>query len=98
MSSLTRCRGCGRPLVFVKTYNGKSLPCDPERVPFVPDLNGQYLFVTDEGDVLRGTMPRPEDSDVHFGRFSHFATCPEAEKFRRPGKKARKTAAEREGG
>lgn len=91
------CKSCGRPLRFIKTRTGKSMPCDWEPVRFVPDLNGENVYVQEDGTVLRGALPLPQDSDVETGYVSHFATCPEADRFRRPGKKSRKNAAIRKG-
>lgn len=29
-----RCRGCGAEIEWVKTAAGKSMPCDPQLVPY----------------------------------------------------------------
>ena len=93
----TKCRSCGKLITFIKTRSGKSMPCDAEQVRFVPDLNGKNLYVLEDGSVIHGALPRPDDSDIETGYISHYATCPEADRFRRPGKKSRKAEALREG-
>lgn len=64
-----RCRSCGAAIVWGKTANGKAMPLDakPER-----------LFVLKSADD-------PDCQDVvQVPTYrSHFATCPDADKFRR---------------
>lgn len=83
LERVTRCRGCGKPIAFIKTVKGKSMPVDPEERKFVPDVNGRMKFVMADGTVLSGEKPMDGDQDVHRGYISHFSTCPEADNFRR---------------
>lgn len=55
------CTSCKAPIVWVRTANGRSMPCDPEVL----------AVVTDTGEIARG-------------RQSHFASCPNADRHRRP--------------
>lgn len=43
---MTTCRGCGAPIVWIKTKAGRPNPCDPNIV----------AVVTDEGEVVRGRI------------------------------------------
>lgn len=81
------CKGCGAPIEWVKTQNGVAMPVNPEYVEI--DINGPKTItvVTDEGKVEMGG---PVETDTLFstgmvvrGRVSHFATCPNAGRFRR---------------
>lgn len=59
------CRGCGRPIIWGVTGDGKKIPLDPK--PAV------YGVVEDEGNALATRM---EGAMV-----THFATCPKASDF-----------------
>ena len=88
---LTKCKGCGKEIGFIKTINGKSIPVDPQRIAFVPET-AYDKFVTDEGEVLTGgEMSRKNQGfrPVEYGYRSHFATCPAADTFRRKNKSER---------
>lgn len=70
------CRSCGAPIAWATTTNGKPMPLDPDPVPngnVVIGIDGVAMVFARTGQVPKG-----------FDRFrSHFATCPEAAKFRR---------------
>lgn len=87
MSPYDKCKGCGARIIWVKTKNGTFLPCNPEAVEIDPAGAKTMCIVTDDGDVQWGS---PVNRDSLFlpdktimGRLSHFATCPDAKKFRR---------------
>lgn len=83
---LGACRYCGKPIAWVKTVAGKSMPVDPKPVPFVPD-GGKDYFVCDNGRVVRGIADK---NGSEKGHISHFATCPYADQARKGTKDARK--------
>lgn len=71
--STSTCRGCGKPIVWATTPDGKQIPLDP-RPPC-------YEVVQDI-DTGEATCTRKKDAMV-----THFATCPKADQFssgRRP--------------
>jgi hypothetical protein len=85
--SKTTCRGCGAEIEWVKTQNGASMPVNPEYVEI--DIAGAKTttIVTDDGKVESGSLVNrdtlfPPTMEVK-GRISHFATCPQAGRFRR---------------
>lgn len=73
------CRGCQKPILWVKTTKGKNMPCDPEIIWFEP-AGGPETFVVPDGIIVRGKK-NPYGSVA--GYISHFATCPESDRFRR---------------
>lgn len=84
---MTRCRSCGKEIVWVITFSGKRMPVDAGAVSFIAD-SGKEIFVTSNGAVVHGTRieggsGRP---DVRTGYISHFATCPNADQHRKPRK------------
>lgn len=67
MSDITECSTCKAKIVWMKTAKGKSMPVD-----LSPKVQ---LF-------LDFTTPRPLTFN-HKTMISHFATCPDANKFRK---------------
>lgn len=79
----TKCRGCGAPIVFVKTAAGKQMPCNPGRKPFWKKPRGSGRVVTIDGEVLSCEFDGPRSEVSGFGFVSHFSTCPNAGSFRK---------------
>ena len=79
------CRGCGQEIIFIKTLKGKTMPVNPDGVYFVP-AGGPNTYVTLDGEVIRGREPEQGDRNTRIGYVSHFATCPEADSFRKKRK------------
>ena len=50
---MSTCKGCGAPIDWITTTEGKYMPVDPEPV-FIVEGDGSDRFVTDEGAVLLG--------------------------------------------
>ena len=80
------CRGCGAPIVWIRTAAGKSMPCDAEPALYKAREGAAGKIITGNGTVLSadiGGLAAFEPDGV--GYVSHFATCPAAEQFRRRG-------------
>lgn len=76
MSDDAKCRSCGAPILFVKTEKGNLIPLDAE--PYVPP--GLFVIARDIAVSLEhATGPA---GPVLYR--SHFATCPNAKKHRKP--------------
>lgn len=81
---MSKCKRCGRRIVWVKTPAGKSMPCDPEPIHFIPAAGGDLQLVTANGVVARGRKPEENEKEIsQIGYTSHFATCPYADTFRK---------------
>jgi hypothetical protein len=88
MSPHDKCRGCGAPIIWIRTRDGKHMPCNPEVVEIDPAGAKTMCIVTNDGGVEWGSPVTPDSlfgdmGQVVRGRASHFATCPEAKQFRR---------------
>ena len=75
---VTTCKSCGAKIVWIKTQNGRSMPCNEEQVE----------YHTKDGEVVRGNIIKDGGSALvpivdGIGYVSHFATCPNADKHRR---------------
>ena len=88
------CRGCGKPIGFIKTVYGKTIPVDPDAFIYIPGHDGCDTFINADGTTERGWKAPYPAKDTKTGYISHFATCPEADSFRRPRKSDRRRARE----
>ena len=77
------CRGCGKPIIWIGTGGGKSMPCDPDEVVYWQTRGGSKKIVTPNGEVLSAELDGPQDRATGIGFISHFATCPQSDMFRR---------------
>lgn len=79
-----RCRGCGRPVMWVVTEKGRRMPLDPR-----PSEQGNVVIDPEEDNVAR--VFRDFDAAEYWrvqhdarGPYTcHFDTCPKADEFRR---------------
>lgn len=78
---MAKCRGCGAEIDWIRTRAGKNMPVDPEPV-FVIVGEGDGHFVTDEGDVISGREVPANNGTAEVAFVPHWATCPEAGRFR----------------
>lgn len=76
---LAKCKACGANIRWMITAKLKKMPCDPGAIRFNP-AGGPETFVCKDGRVVRGQRDK---NGTAVGYISHFATCPEADKFRR---------------
>lgn len=72
-SETSTCRGCGREIFWIETRSGKKAPVDIERTHAEKD---DTWMVNDEGKFFKAN--RGDE-----GHTPHFATCPQADKFRK---------------
>ena len=76
---MSKCKSCGAKIIWLPTIGGKSMPCDPEPIPYREDSLGSMMIVTNDGRVVRAKI---DASSETVGYVSHFATCPDAEEWR----------------
>lgn len=78
-----KCRGCGASIVWIQTSAGRSMPCDAEPVSYREKAGAPGKIVTPNGMVLSCELDVQPEEATGVGYVSHFATCPQAGKFRR---------------
>ena len=79
---MSNCRSCGAKIIWVKNEETeKSHPCDPELVSADEAEDGMTL-VGEDGKIYRNAGTNVLDDEMLY-RVSHFATCPDADKWRR---------------
>ena len=76
------CRGCGAPIVFLKSAMGRYIPCDAQLVRYRENPNGKDMVVVDGKGVVRCDLDF-EGLPTGMARISHFATCPNAKDFKK---------------
>lgn len=74
------CRGCGKQIIWMRTAEGKAMPCDPE-VHKVYAGGKKESFLSLNGHMVRGNTEGGEY--IADGRVPHWATCPKAKQFKR---------------
>ena len=81
--SKTYCRACGAEIIWIKTLNGKSMPCDATPIYYRLNSESKEKIVTSKGVVV--SADRVSDPGVAYGTgfVPHWSTCPDADKFRK---------------
>lgn len=79
-SKSSRCRGCNAEMIWTVTEGGRTMPVDkephPEGTIRLREHNGTYF-----SKVLKADEARTHQGPLYR---SHFATCENANRFRRP--------------
>jgi len=68
---LSSCKSCQAPILWAKSFAGNSMPLDATATP-----GGQWQV--DERGIAY------TDKSAPLGHVSHFATCPDAKRFKKP--------------
>lgn len=80
---MTKCKGCGEEIIFVKTVRGKSIPCNAGAVPYWARKGAKYKVVTPNGEVISCDYSGKIGRETGTGYIPHWATCPVADRFRK---------------
>ena len=89
---ITHCGKCGAPIRYIRMKrSGKWMPVNAMPVEVIPCIGldkGGHTFVTLEGEAIHARKKREENLfydgvDSIAAYESHFATCPEADTFRK---------------
>lgn len=78
---MPKCRKCGAEIRFVQTKSGKYMPVDPDRKPYRE--GGSTVYITTDGQLIHGAEPFGPEPVDGYGYTPHWATCPNAEDFKR---------------
>lgn len=78
-----KCRGCGAPIVWIRTQSGKSMPCNADPVIYRQRAGAAGKIVTPNGEVLSCDFDITINQATGVGYISHWSTCPQAGRFRR---------------
>lgn len=83
------CKFCGAPIVWLKTQNGRPMPCNAAAVKYQENYKGKDVIVLSDGKVIKATVVNPNGGGLApivdgEGYISHFATCTHADEARTP--------------
>lgn len=82
IAPLEHCRSCGRPIVWARTSNNKSIPLDPEPAP-----RGNLVVSLTDSILHAGVTRGPQLDGLRAAHkplyLSHFTTCPNADTWRK---------------
>lgn len=95
---IKKCKFCGAPIVWLKTQNGRAMPCDADAVKYQENYNGKDVIVLSDGKVIKATVVNPNGGGLApivdgEGYISHFATCTHADEARQPRRTESPTSA-----
>lgn len=76
------CKSCGASIIWIQAPSNKWIPCDEGLKPYKQDANGKDYVVNQKGEVILCTLDF-DGTPTGMARTAHFATCPDAAKFRR---------------
>ena len=79
---MSKCRACGATIRWIRTRTGKSMPCDPQPVPYWLDPRAKGKVVTPAGDVVSCVFMGDMAKATGMGYVPHWATCTKPEMFR----------------
>ena len=82
--NVSRCRSCGASIVWIRTKNGRMMPCDSRPIHYViAGMTGEkaLTLVTPDGETVTNAFPDPDSGRI--GYQSHFATCRFANRYKR---------------
>lgn len=80
---MATCRGCGAPVIWIKTHRGKSMICDADPVHYWEAEGAKGKIVTINGDVISCEFNGDLQDATGIGYVPHWATCPCSDRFRR---------------
>ena len=78
---MATCKGCGAPIIWLPTANGKMMCLDSNPVGYIEKHGARGKIFTRDGRVV--SCEFTDDPDAETGFFPHFATCPKAAEFKR---------------
>lgn len=84
---MATCKGCGAKIVWVKMPGGKSMPCDPDLIPYWERKGASGKVVTPNGEVISCVFDGDPQTATGVGYVSHWSTCPHAQSFRKGGQR-----------
>lgn len=83
MGNFSRCRSCGKQIMFIRTKSGRNMPVDSAFVNYRSNPGGRDRVVLETGEVVACDAGVDAGDSDGYGYISHFATCPNAGKHRR---------------
>lgn len=84
--SESQCRACGKPLVYMKTKAGKTMPCDAMLRMYWQSDEGSQRVLNHAGELVRCELIGTPEQASGMGRTPHWGNCTSPDQFRKRGK------------
>ena len=79
---MAKCKSCGADIIWIKTTNGKNMPCDLHPVRYWQQDKGKGTVVTKNGEVISCAF-EGEGFPTGCAYVPHWSTCPNADGHRK---------------
>lgn len=86
-ANIRTCRSCGKPILWIRTRAGRSMPCDAKSINYRIKPGGGTKLITPAGDVINCEIVKDPTQAQGWGYVPHWSTCGDPDKFRRKGRK-----------
>ena len=83
----TKCKGCGKPIYWIPTLGGKSMPCDPEPVTYWEKPKAPGKIITPNGETISCEFEGDLQKATGIGYRPHWASCPKYKDFKKGAQK-----------
>lgn len=75
MERVSYCRDCKAQIIFIRTEDGRNMPCDINMVPYKEDKNGKSQIFTRGGKRISCEVGIPVESCTAYGYIPHYKSC-----------------------
>ena len=72
---MKKCKACGADIIYIPTYGGEMIPCDPDEVMYWQDRHGSNRVVTRNGEIIRCRLQGEPEKATGLGYAPHWSTC-----------------------
>lgn len=83
------CRGCGRDIIFIRTPQGRKMPCEKELQLYWVKEGGKERIVSIYGEVFACELEGDPLTASGVGHRPHWATCEAKDMFKAGGRRGR---------
>lgn len=81
--NIRTCKSCGKPILWIRTRSGRSMPCDTQPVNYRIKPGGSIKLVTPAGDVISCESVEDPAEATGWGYIPHWSTCNAPDTFRK---------------
>lgn len=79
------CRACGKPIIWMKTKAGRTMPCDARLQLYWQSDEGSQRILTHAGELKRCELHGIPEEASGMGRTPHWGSCANPDRFRKRG-------------
>jgi len=87
---MSKCKGCGAEIYWMKTNSGKSIPVDVFTKDYWENENGKYQILDPVKDLVNCDLTGDPDKVTGRGFIAHKTTCTGIKDFKKKSDKIKK--------